>query len=69
MRFWCVRVLSDWTWTWRPYFGVWALVAVFSVIYARSWRRHLRVTGRSLTRPDRRHIVRFAAAMVVLLLA
>ncbi|MBA2388453.1 MAG: cytochrome c oxidase assembly protein [Acidimicrobiia bacterium] len=66
MRFWCVRLLSDWSWEWRPYYGVWVLVAAFATVYGLSWRRHLRVTGRSLVAADRRHVYRFAGALAVL---
>ena len=69
MRFWCSRVLTDWSWTWKPYWGVWVLVALIAFVYARSWRRHLRVTGRSLDRTDKKHIIQFVAGLLALWVA
>jgi len=69
VRFWCSRVLTDWTWAWKPYWGVWLLVALIAVAYGLSWRRHLRVTGRGLDRVDKKHIAQFAGGLLVLWVA
>jgi len=64
-----VRITTDWSWDWRPYFGVWVLVALFVGFYALSWRRHLRVTARVMQPDDWRHVRRYGAAMVALIVA
>jgi putative membrane protein len=35
MQWWCFAQQSAWTWTWRPLFGVWALVALLVWGYRR----------------------------------
>lgn len=69
MRVWCSRLLTEWTWEWRPYYGVWVLIGGIALVYGLSWRRHLRVTGRSLDHRDRVCIARFAAGLVILWIA
>ncbi|MEJ7561439.1 MAG: hypothetical protein WKF45_02815, partial [Ilumatobacteraceae bacterium] len=64
-----MRITTDWSWDWRPYFGVWVLVALFVGFYALSWRRHLRVTARVMQPDDWRHVRRYGAAMVALVVA
>ncbi len=39
MQWWCSAQGLAWSWTWRPYVGVWILVAVLVVWYVRLARR------------------------------
>lgn len=39
MRWWCSAGTGAWEWTWRPYLGVWVLVALAVVAYARAARQ------------------------------
>jgi cytochrome c oxidase assembly factor CtaG len=39
MQFWCSAQGIPWTWTWRPYLGVWLLVGALAVLYLRWHRR------------------------------
>ena len=36
MRWWCSNDGSNWSWTWKPYIGAWAIVAVVAVWLWRS---------------------------------
>lgn len=38
MTWWCSATGAPWTWTWRPYPGVWLAVLALVVLYVR-WRR------------------------------
>jgi putative membrane protein len=38
LQFWCSAQGIPWSWTWRPYVGVWALIVVLAVLYARLTR-------------------------------
>lgn len=39
VQWWCSALGVPWTWTWRPYLGVWIFVALLASAYARAWRR------------------------------
>jgi putative membrane protein len=39
MQWWCSAQGIPWTWAWRPYLGVWLLVALAAVAYRRILRR------------------------------
>ncbi|NIP57348.1 MAG: hypothetical protein GWM92_15640 [Gemmatimonadetes bacterium] len=39
MQWWCAAVSRPWDWTWRPYPGVWVLVALLAVAYGVALRR------------------------------
>lgn len=39
MRWWCSAQGAAWTWTWRPYLGVWVLIAALAAAYVRTYRR------------------------------
>ncbi|MGH7543403.1 MAG: cytochrome c oxidase assembly protein [Gemmatimonadota bacterium] len=62
MQFWCSAQGIPWSWTWRPYVGVWVLVLVLAFLYLR-WTR--RATGE---RPPGRswRTASFAAALAAL---
>jgi putative membrane protein len=55
MRWWCSAVVEKWTWTPRPYLGVWILCAALAVAYWRALRRHddPDAAGRSQAEIDR----------------
>ena len=36
MRWWCSNDGSNWSWTWKPYIGAWAIVAAVAVWLWRS---------------------------------
>jgi cytochrome c oxidase assembly factor CtaG len=38
MQFWCSAQGVPWTWEWRPYLGVWLLVALAALAYRRIYR-------------------------------
>lgn len=42
VQWWCAAQGVAWSWTWRPYVGVWLFVAVLGVAYARLLRRAAR---------------------------
>jgi len=33
MQWWCVATTEPWSWTWRPYPGVWLFVAAMALVY------------------------------------
>jgi putative membrane protein len=39
MKWWCSASSAAWTWGWRPYPGVWLLVAVVIAVHFRAWSR------------------------------
>jgi putative membrane protein len=45
MQWWCSAQGIAWTWTWRPYVGVWLLILLFAVSYWRLYHRAGRMTG------------------------
>lgn len=57
MRWWCSQLFVPWTWTPRPYLGVWAIMAVVVVMRVRARRR--RQSRRDLPKPTRRQSVAF----------
>jgi putative membrane protein len=67
MRFWCSAVEEPWSWTPRPYVGVWLLVFALAAGYWTTWRRHhgevARLDG------DRRYMWRFAGGLFFLWVA
>ena len=42
MQWWCSAQGIAWTWTWRPYVGVWLMVLALAVWYWRSYKRAAR---------------------------
>jgi putative membrane protein len=40
VRWWCSAIVEKWTWTPRPYLGVWLLCIALAVGYAAAMRRH-----------------------------
>lgn len=62
MQFWCSAQAIPWTWTWRPYAGVWVMLLVLVFLYAR-WTR--RATG-EWPRARSWRTASFAAALAVL---
>lgn len=66
MQWWCSSQTVAWDWTWRPYLGVWGLVAAIAVSYA----FHVRTLGKletsGLDRGGVRHMVFFASGLVCL---
>lgn len=67
MRWWCSAVEVPWTWTPRPYVGVWLLCGGIVGWYTWQWRRH-RATH-PVGEPDRTHMARFALGIVALWIA
>ncbi len=45
MRWWCSQLYEPWTWTPRPYLGVWIVVATLATLRWRALRRRHTVTG------------------------
>ena len=39
MQWWCAATSADWTWTWRPYPGVWLLIFLVALQYGRRLHR------------------------------
>lgn len=64
LGFWCSAQRTPFTWTPRPYFGVWLLVAALAIPYYVSVRRRSRRQG--LTREDRRSAWWFGLGLVAL---
>jgi putative membrane protein len=42
MQWWCAATTQEWSWTWRAYPGVWAMVALLAVGYSRGLARAVR---------------------------
>lgn len=40
MNFWCSQISEPWSWTWRAYPGVWALVTIIGGSYLRAVAKH-----------------------------
>lgn len=59
MTWWCVALREPWRWAWRPYPGVWLLVATCAVGYLRAVRR-----GDASPRQRRRFLVGLAVLWV-----
>ena len=67
MRFWCSALKVPWSWTWRPYVGVWLLCAGLLVGYAWALHRRYRTTPRD---PDAtKRILSFVAGVALLWIA
>lgn len=62
MSWWCSATGQAWTWAWRPYIGVWIMLALLAWTYARV-RSRARVAG--VEWPARR-VVAFAGGLVLL---
>ena len=43
MNWWCSATNTPWSWEWRPYPGVWLVVAALAFLYFRSRRNALRI--------------------------
>lgn len=61
MQWWCAATAAEWNWAWRPYPGVWILVGLVALLYA---RRLTRVAA--LAPVSRRHPICFGLGLVVL---
>lgn len=57
MQWWCAASGAPWTWSWRPYPGVWLFVTLLAGAYWALARRH---------RPARREALSFGAGLVLL---
>ena len=67
MQFWCSALKVPWSWTWRPYVGVWLLCAGLLVGYAWALHRRYRTTPRE---PDAtKRILSFVAGVALLWIA
>ncbi|HEX5438061.1 MAG TPA: cytochrome c oxidase assembly protein [Gemmatimonadaceae bacterium] len=66
MQFWCSAQGIAWSWTWRPYVGVWLLVALLAWGY---WRlvKHARTGVRGPLSPTDRWRVAAASTAILLL--
>lgn len=62
MNWWCSATGQAWTWTWRPYIGVWIMLAILAWAYARV-RSGARADG--VEWPARR-VVAFTGGLVLL---
>lgn len=60
MQWWCAAQGIPWTWTWRPYPGVWLFIGLIALAYARAVRRD---------GAERRDIAFFAAGLSTLWIA
>lgn len=49
LQFWCSAQGVPWTWTWRPYLGVWLVVALLAMGAWRLYRRDGRAQGFPVT--------------------
>ena len=69
ISWWCSGTLGQpWTWQYRPLVGVWLLAGVLGGAYALAVRRHNATAG-EVTPATRHYSVRFAAALVLLVLS
>lgn len=69
MRLWCTSSQGiAWDWTWQPYPGVWAFIALIAIAYWLQLRR-LEPSGRQDCTERRRRIVFFALGLFSLWLA
>lgn len=50
-QWWCVAGGTAWSWTWRPYPGVWLFIAILVTTYWLLVRRSLASSGAALDRP------------------
>ncbi len=69
MRWWCVAVNERWSWTPRPYLGVWLLCGALVAAYVWAVRRHHRRGPDGGDGRDRRRAVWFGLGVVFLWLA
>lgn len=60
MQWWCAAQGIPWSWTWRPYPGVWVFIALAALAYARAIRGGA---------ADRAHRVRFGVGLALLWIA
>ena len=61
MQWWCAATSTDWSWTWRPYPGVWLMIGLVAALY---WRGIRRAGAVPVSRP-----LLFGAGLLVLWLA
>ncbi len=66
MQWWCSASGAAWSWSWQAYPGVWILIVLLAVGYARHSRQARRRWGDVVTR---RHLVAFGGGIVLLWLA
>ena len=45
MRWWCSQLYEPWSWTPRPYIGVWVVVAILAIVRWRALRSRKAATG------------------------
>lgn len=67
MRWWCSQLYEPWSWTPRPYLGVWVVLAVLILVRLRVLRRRRHETG-SIGVTTRQRVA-FWAALVALWVA
>lgn len=68
MLWWCSAVEAPWSWTPRPYTGVWVLCLALVGWYFLAWRAHRR-SGAEPTARDGSYMRRFAGGIVALWVA
>lgn len=61
MQWWCAATSAEWSWVWRAYPGVWILVGLVALLYARRLRRVA-----ALGPVPRRHPIFFGLGLLVL---
>lgn len=69
MRWWCVAVDERWSWTPRPYLGVWLLCGTFLALYGWAIRSHRRRNPDDVDGRERRRAIWFVLGVVFLWLA
>lgn len=66
MQWWCSAQHGAWEWTWRPYVGVWLLIAAIAVGY---WAMRRRFDGDVTDRRRRREVAAFSMGLCLLWVA
>lgn len=66
MTWWCAALDEPWSWTWRAYPGIWVLVMLALVAWARAYRqRPARLAGDDEATTSR-HVILFGLGMLAL---